>query len=189
MIGTPTLVLIAVGLAMDALAVAIATSIVLRAVSGRQVFRLAFHFGLFQFLMPIVGWAAGRSVAGVMAHWDHWIAFGLLAFIGGKAIYDAVTKPAEDARQGDPTRGLSLVLLSLATSIDALAVGVSFAMLGVQIWYPSLIIGLVTGSITTAGMLLGSRLGRHFGQHVEILGGLVLIGIGVKIVVQHLIAP
>ncbi len=188
MIGTPTLVLIAIGLAMDALAVAIATSAVLRAVSGRQVFRLAFHFGLFQFLMPIVGWLVGRSVADFMASWDHWVAFALLAFVGGKAIYEAVAKRDDHAHRGDPTRGLSLIVLSLATSIDALAVGVSFAMLGVQIWYASLIIGCVTGTITTAGMLLGSRLGRHFGQEIEILGGLVLIGIGVKIVVQHFTA-
>ncbi len=187
MIGTPTLVLIAIGLAMDALAVAIATSAVLREISGRQVFRLAFHFGLFQFLMPIIGWFAGRSIAGSMATWDHWIAFGLLAFVGGKAIYEAVHEQDGPARRGDPTRGLSLVFLSLATSIDALAVGLSFAMLGVRIWYASLIIGCITGTITTGGMLLGSRLGRHFGQHVEILGGLVLIGIGVKIVAQHLI--
>jgi putative Mn2+ efflux pump MntP len=188
MIGTATLVLIAIGLAMDALAVAIATSVVLRSVSGRQVFRLAFHFGLFQFLMPIVGWFAGRSIAGFIADWDHWIAFGLLAFVGGKAIYEAVSERDEHAPRGDPTRGLSLVFLSLATSIDALAVGLSFAVLGVQIWYASFLIGCVTGTITTGGMLLGRRLGQHFGQRVEILGGLVLIGIGVKIVVQHSIA-
>ena len=188
MIGTPTLVLIAVGLALDALAVAIATSVTLRAVSGRQIFRLGFHFGLFQFFMPLLGWLAGRSVAGVMARWDHWIAFGLLTFVGVKAIRDAVRKEEEYRRRRDPTRGFSLVFLSLATSIDALAVGVSFAMLGVQIWYASVLIGCITGSITTAGMILGSRLGRHFGERIEILGGVVLVGIGVKILVEHLSA-
>jgi putative Mn2+ efflux pump MntP len=188
MIGTPTLVLIAIGLAMDALAAAIATSLILRRVSFRQVFRLAFHFGLFQFLMPILGWLAGRSLAEFMAAWNHWIAFGLLTLVGGKAICEALRERDEDAPRGDPTRGLSLVLLSLATSIDALAVGLSFAMLGVQIWYASFIIGLVTGSITTAGMLLGSRLGGRFGRSVEVLGGLVLVGLGVEFVVQHFLA-
>jgi putative Mn2+ efflux pump MntP len=187
-IGTATLVLIAVGLAMDALAVSVAASVVLRTVSPRQVFRLAFHFGLFQFLMPVIGWLAGRSIVDLIENWDHWIAFGLLAFVGGKAIYEALKEREEDEARGDPTRGLSLVLLSLATSIDALAVGLSFAVLQVRIWYASLLIGCVTGTITMTGMLLGSRLGRHFGQRVEILGGLVLVGIGVKILVQHLMA-
>jgi putative Mn2+ efflux pump MntP len=184
-IGTTTLVLIAVGLAMDALAVAVAVSVALRAISARHVFRLAFHFGLFQFMMPVLGWLAGRSIVGLIQNWDHWIAFGLLAFVGGKAIYEALKGRAEDEARSDPTRGLSLVVLSLATSIDALAVGLSFAVLQVQIWYASVVIGLITGAITTTGMLIGSRLGKHFGQRVEILGGLVLIGIGVKILVQH----
>jgi putative Mn2+ efflux pump MntP len=95
-IGTATLVLIAVGLAMDALAVAVAASVVLRTVSPRQVFRLAFHFGLFQFLMPVIGWLAGRSIVDLIESWDHWIAFGLLAFVGGKAICEALTEREED---------------------------------------------------------------------------------------------
>lgn len=187
-IGTTTLVLIAVGLAMDALAVSVAASVMLRTVSPRQVFRLAFHFGLFQFLMPVIGWLAGRSIVDLIESWDHWIAFGLLAFVGGRAIYEALKEREEGEARGDPTRGLTLVMLSLATSIDALAVGLSFAVLQVRIWYASLLIGCVTGTITMTGMLVGRRLGRHFGQRVEILGGLVLVGIGVKILVQHLMA-
>lgn len=186
MVGPATLVLIALGLAMDALAVAIAVSIMLRTISGRQVFRLAFHFGLFQFLMPIVGWLAGRSIERFIAGWDHWIAFGLLVFVGLKAIREALTRRENDAPPADPTRGLRLVVLSIATSIDALAVGLSFAVLRVHIWYASLLIGFVAGAVTTIGMLIGSRLGRRFGQRVEIVGGLVLIAIGIKILVQHL---
>jgi putative Mn2+ efflux pump MntP len=179
-------VLIAAGLAMDALAVAVAVSMLLPVLSGRHVFRLSFHFGLFQFLMPIVGWLAGRSVYRFMAGWDHWVAFGLLAFVGGKAVYRALTNRATPTHRADPTRGLSLVVLSLATSLDALAVGLSFAVLRVAIWYASALIGLITATLTMTGMLVGRRLGRHFGQHVELLGGMVLIGIGVKILVQHL---
>ncbi len=178
---------IAVGLSMDAFAVAIATSIALGSVSRRQLFRLSFHFGLFQALMPVIGWYAGRSIAQWVSGWDHWVAFGLLAFVGGKAIYEAI-RGEEGAveKPRDPTRGWSLVILSVATSIDALAVGFSFAMLGVNVWAPAAIIGCVTGSLTLFGMLMGSRIGVHFGRRVEVLGGLVLIGIGLKILIQHM---
>lgn len=181
---------IAVGLAMDTLAVSIATSVALRGVTRRQVFRFAFHFGLFQAIMPVIGWMAGIRFVSYIQHWDHWLAFGLLAFVGMKAIYGALaehddgTSPA----RGDPTRGWSLVMLSVATSIDALAVGLSFAVLDMTIWMPVVIIGIVTALITMTGMIVGSRLGAHFGKRVEILGGLVLIGIGLKIAIQHLMA-
>jgi len=183
---TLTLVLIAVGLALDALAVAIATSFALRTVSARQVFRLAFHFGLFQFLMPVVGWFAGRSVSEIVGAWDHWVAFALLTIIGVKAIHAALRGGAKRATGADPTRGWSLVLLSVATSIDALAVGLSLAVLHVQIWYASALIGVITGALTTGGMLVGARLGAIFGRRLEIVGGMILIGIGAKILLQHL---
>ncbi len=176
---------IALGLAMDAFAVAIASSITLGAVSPRQVFRLAFHFGLFQAMMPVLGWLAGQSVAQLFQDWDHWVAFGLLAFIGGRAIHAALTSP-EERDVGDPTRGISLVMLSVATSIDALAVGLSFAMLHVRIWYPALVIGVVAASMTTLGMLVGCRLGSRFGRNTEIAGGVILILIGLNILSQHL---
>ncbi len=179
---------IAVGLAMDATAVAVAASIALRRVAPRQVFRFAFHFGLFQAFMPLLGWAAGRTMAHHVQAWDHWVAFGLLGFVGGRAIYEAFRHKHDEEREvEDPTRGLSLVLLSLATSIDALAVGLSFAFLGLSIWYPCLVIGLVTGALTALGMLFGARLGARLGKNVEILGGLILIGIGCKILIQHLL--
>ena len=180
---------IAVGLAMDTFAVATATSVALRKVTGRQIFRFAFHFGLFQAAMPVIGWFAGRSVFGYIAGWDHWLAFGLLSFVGGKALYEAFWGDEEEnetnARQ-DPTKGTSLVMLSVATSIDALAVGLSFAALNVQIWYPVAVIGLVTAALTTTGMLVGSRLGARFGRRVEILGGLILVAIGINILLKHL---
>ena len=183
----PVIIGIAVGLSLDAFAVAIAASVTLRNVSGRQVFRFAFHFGLFQAMMPVIGWLAGRGMGSWIVAWDHWVAFTLLAFIGCKAIYEALSGTEEESERTDPTRGLSLVILSTATSIDALAVGLSFAALRVDIWYPAAIIGLITGGLTLIGMRLGSRLGAQFGRRVEILGGLVLIGIGLKILVQHLL--
>lgn len=181
-----TLLGIAVALAMDAFAVALGTGMNLATLTGRHLFRLGFHFGLFQALMPVVGWLAGLTVQKQVAAWDHWIAFALLAFVGGKMLKEAFAGHEEERADNDPTRGLSLVLLSVATSIDALAVGFSLSMLGVSIWTPSLVIGLVAGVLTVAGMLLGRKAGDQWGPRVEIVGGLVLIGIGLKILVEHL---
>ena len=178
----------AVGLAMDAFAVALAASISLGTISRRQVFRFAFHFGLFQAMMPTLGWLAGRTINPYIRGVDHWVAFALLALVGGKAIYEALRGEddgSDDPAPRDPTRGWTLVALSVATSIDAFAIGLSFAMLRVAIWYPALVIGIVTSALTMVGMLLAGRLGGRFGQRMEIVGGLVLIGIGLKIVVEH----
>lgn len=183
------LILIAVGLSMDAFAVAVACSISLQRVSKRQIFRFGFHFGLFQALMPVIGWNLGRVAVEFVSAWDHWLAFGLLAFVGGKAIYEAIRGDEEDEKKtADPTRGWSLVVLSVATSIDALAVGLSLAMLGEAIYQPALVIGLITGTLTTIGMLLGSRVGARFGKGMEILGGVILIGIGLKILLGSLLS-
>ena len=182
---TLTLIGIAVGLAMDAFAVSIGAGLTLKTVDARQTFRLAWHFGLFQALMPIIGWLAGLSVERWIAPVDHWIAFGLLAVIGGKMIYEAL-KDDEETRRGDPTKGWSLMLLSVATSIDALAVGLSLALLDVSIWWPAVVIGLVAGAFTTVGMQLGKRFGALLGRRMEVVGGIVLIAIGVQILVKHL---
>ena len=180
-----TLIGIAVALAMDAFAVALGAGLTLSSMNGRHLFRLGFHFGLFQALMPIVGWLAGMTVQQWIAAYDHWIAFGLLGFVGGKMIWEAFREEGEEAAATDPTRGMTLVMLSIATSIDALAVGLSLAMLGVSIWVPSLVIGVVAGAFTVAGMLLGRRLGVSWERKVEAFGGLVLCGIGIKILVEH----
>ena len=145
---TLTLIGIALGLAMDAFAVAIGAGLQLCGATPRQIFRLAWHFGLFQALMPIIGWLAGRTVSEYIAPVDHWIAFGLLAFIGGKMIYEALKEKDEDAERCDPTKGWRMVMLSIATSIDALAVGLSLALLGISIWWPALVIGVVAGVMT-----------------------------------------
>jgi putative Mn2+ efflux pump MntP len=166
---------------MDALAVAIAAGIVLGKVSGRQTFRLAWHFGLFQFLMPVTGWLAGLSVERYLFGQSHWLAFGLLSVIGGKMIYEALKGSGAERAVSDPTRGISLVVLSLATSMDALAAGLSLGVLRVRIWYPAVVIGIVACLLTAVGMHLGAPLGNRLGRKMEILGGLVLIGIGFKI--------
>ena len=179
---------IALALAMDAFAVALGAGLTLERLGSRHLFRLGFHFGLFQALMPIVGWLAGLTVQRWISGYDNWIAFGLLALIGAKMIREALAGEERDGER-DPTRGLTLVLLSVATSIDALAVGLSLAVLGVSIWLPALVIGLVAGALTVVGMLLGrrigDRLGALWGPRVEIAGGLILIAIGLKILFGH----
>jgi len=180
-----TLTGLALALAMDAFAVALGTGAVLSSLTGRHLFRLGFHFGLFQALMPVIGWLAGLTIIQWVEAWDHWIAFSLLAIIGGRMVYEAFSDE-EKANDRDPTKGLSLVLLSIATSIDALAVGFSLSVIGVSIWMPALVIGLVAGVLTIVGMLLGGRIGDRWGTRVEIFGGLVLIAIGIKILIEHL---
>jgi manganese efflux pump family protein len=182
-----TLLGIALALAMDALAVALAAGLALPVLTGRHLFRLGFHFGLFQAMMPVLGWLAGMTVQQWIAAYDHWVAFGLLTFIGVKMIREALQGRADDAPKLDPTRGLTLVMLSLATSIDALAVGLSLAMLEIDIWIPAAVIGLVCGALTVTGMVLGRRIGAHWGPRVEIIGGLTLIVIGAKILFEQTI--
>ncbi len=180
-----TLTGIAVALAMDAFAVALSAGVILDPITRRQLFRLGFHFGLFQGGMPIIGWLAGIGLKQFVTHFASWIAFCLLVFVGGKMIYEAVTDHEDAKEKRDPTRGMSLVILSIATSIDALAVGFSLSMLGVTIWAPAIIIGVITTILTVAGMLLGRKIGTIWGGRVEILGGLVLVGIGLKIILQN----
>ncbi len=185
-----SLIALSVALAMDAFAVSIVTGLALDTMTRRHVFRLAFHFGLFQALMPVLGWLAGSAVQPYIAAFDHWIAFGLLAFVGGKMLHESLSADSDgEERVGrDPTAGWSLFVLSVATSIDALAVGLSLAMVRAPIAVPALVIGLVAGGFTTVGMVLGRRIGTAWGKRVEVLGGLLLIGIGLRILVEHLLA-
>ncbi len=182
-----TILGIAFGLAMDAFAVSVAAGLTLEQVTARHRFRLGFHFGLFQFLMPLLGWLAGKGIAAQVQAFDHWVAFGLLCLVGGKMIWESrATHEAPSVSRHDPTRGWSLVTLSVATSLDALAVGFSMAALGVSVWSASIIIGLVAGGMTVVGLGLGQRLGSGCGRWAERVGGLVLVGIGTKILVSHL---
>lgn len=175
---------------MDAFAVSIATGLGLEKVTPRHTFRIAFHFGLFQFLMPVIGWCAGSYLRELITQYDHWVAFGLLGFIGGKMIWES-RKLEEERSPNDPTRGIMLVTLSIATSIDALAVGFVLgtskeALQGASVWGPSIIIGLVTGFLSMLGILFGGRIGNRWSRWAELGGGVVLILIGLKIFVWHL---
>jgi putative Mn2+ efflux pump MntP len=178
---------IALALAMDTFAVSLGLGLSLRPATGAQTFRLAFHFGLFQFLMPVLGWAAGETLIRHIEKYDHWVAFALLLGVGGKMIFESL-RPEKDlaTERSDPTRGASLLVLSLATSLDALAVGLSLAALRVAIVFPAAVIGVVTFTVTVIGMKIGPALGNVIGRRAELLGGTVLLLIGIKILIDHL---
>ncbi len=178
--------LIALALSMDAFSVAMAIGAAGRGHSSIAVIRLATAFGVFQFVMPILGWLLGKTVVSYISDYDHWIAFGLLLIVGLRMIKEYFDKD-EKERTKDPTKGWSLLILSIATSIDALAVGVSFAFFDVNIYYASAIIGVVCFIITALGMIFGKALSRILGKKAVLLGGIVLIGIGIKIVVEHMV--
>lgn len=182
-----TVLFIAVGLAMDAMAVCLGIGTTQYANGKRSTFRLSWHFGLFQFLMPVLGWLGGMSVQQFIAGFDHWIAFGLLAFVGGRMVRSGFDAESE-SHTSDPSRGGTLILLSIAVSIDALAVGLSLAMLRVNILYPAVVIGIVTSSLCLLGLRVGGRLGQAFGKKMEIIGGILLIAIGLRVLISHLIA-
>lgn len=181
--------LLALALSMDAFAVAIATGIRLRCATPRQSFRLSFHFGLFQALMPIIGWFAGIHVRDYIESWDHWIAFILLSLVGLKMIRDSLRQEEEeDDTCLDPTRGVSLVVLSVATSLDALAVGLSLALVGDPIWLTAAAIGIVCGLCTLMGLHVGriaAKAAAHLGSRAALAGGMVLILIGVNLLREH----
>ena len=181
------IVALAVALAMDAFTVAVAAGVVLRKIDRRQTFRLAFHFGLFQALMPVIGWALGITVQSQIEAVDHWLAFGLLSFIGLRMLIEAVKGGAGSFKGNEPTRGMTMVMLSVATSIDAPAVGLSLALVKISVWVPALAIGVITAAITAGGIHLGAFVGRRLkvARYAGAVGGIVLIGIGVRVLHEH----
>jgi len=181
-----TIVFVAFGLAMDAFAVSITSGITIKHLRINHALRIAFFFGSFQAVMPVIGWLAGLSLRDFIADVDHWVAFGLLGFVGCKMIYEAIKMEAGE-NGIDPLNIYVLLMLSVATSIDALAVGVSFAFLKISIVTPIIVIGGVTFLLSYLGTYVGNRLGHFFERKIEILGGLILIGIGTKILVEHLV--
>ena len=185
-----TILSFAVALAMDAFAVAIATGANLKYISFRQAFRLSWHFGLFQALMLIIGWWLGTSVQRYVEAYAHWLAFVLLALVGSNMLREAVKADAEEAKDHipkDSTKGMSLVILSTATSIDAMAVGLSMSMVNVSIIFPAIIIGIVAVGFTIVGIHLGERVARlaWLSMSAEIIGGLVLWLIGLNILREN----
>jgi putative Mn2+ efflux pump MntP len=181
-----TLLVIAVGVSADAFAVALGKGLHMKRLTPRGAGSIAIAFGVFQALMPIIGWVLARNFRDYIVAVDHWIAFGLLLLIGGKMLWEAFSSDEDDEEDSDKDIGFrELVVLSVATSIDALAVGISFAFLDVSIVPAALAIGVTTAIITLVGVIVGHRAGRRFGKPAEILGGLILIGIGVNIVLEH----
>ena len=187
--GIVELLLTAIALSMDAFAVSVCKGLGMRRMRYDQALVISLYFGVFQALMPLIGWLLGTSFSRYIQAFDHWIAFVLLAFLGGKMLWD-VFHEKEDEEQESAERRLDhreLFLLAIATSIDALAVGIAFALLDVNIWSSISIIGVTTLVISFAGVWIGNRFGNRFQKKAEIAGGLVLILIGVKILAEHLI--
>ncbi len=179
--------LVAVGLSADCFAVALSSGISTRNQSWTRVGRVAFSFGLFQALMPAIGWLVGRTVIDFISGFDHWIAFALLAFVGGKMIFESLRGSEGEEKETDISRGWMLLTMSVATSLDALAVGLSFAVLDIQVAVASPIIGVVALMITIIGFQAGKRAGKLMGKRAEILGGLILIAIAFRILLSHLL--
>jgi putative Mn2+ efflux pump MntP len=181
------IIAVAVALSMDAFAVSVATGASLKQVSARQTFRLSWHFGLFQAMMPVIGWSAGLSVRSFIESYDHWVAFGLLAAVGIHMIREALRPRVPDETEKDPTKGITLIMLSLATSIDAMAIGFGLSMLKLNIWIPAIIIGLVAGLVTMVGIHLGEKLGSVslLSRCSGVVGGIILLAIGVNILREH----
>lgn len=180
-----SILLIALGLAMDAFAVAISSGYMIKHIKTKNALTIAIFFGLFQAIMPIIGWLSGMTLRNFIAGFDHWIAFGLLCIIGGKMIYESF-KLETTENKIDPLNIYVLFILSIATSIDALAVGLSLSFLKVAIALPAIIIGIVTFILSFLGVYIGNKVGHFFEKKIEVIGGLILIGIGIKILVEHL---
>jgi manganese efflux pump family protein len=182
-----TILLLAVALSMDAFAVSVSSGVTMRTLKVQHAARMAWWFGSFQAIMPLIGWLIGKELLKWVEQVDHWIAFGLLGFIGAKMIYESQKLPPEEKTIAQfKTR--TLFILAIATSIDALAVGLSLSILKVSIIMPVLIIGLVTYILCFIGVLIGEKIGHFFEEKIEIAGGVILIIIGIKILYEHLTA-
>lgn len=181
-----TLIAVAFGLAMDAFAVSVTSGFKIQNLQLRHALRIAFFFGVFQAGMPILGWASGMTIQAAVSRIGPWLAFGLLCLIGGKMIFES-GKLRHGTIKKDPLKTSFLLILSIATSIDAFAVGISLACLKVAIVTPVIIIGLVTFILCFIGVYIGEHFGHVLEDRIEFIGGLILIGVGIKILVEQLL--
>ncbi len=185
-----TLFLIGAGLSMDAFAVSVCEGLRMKKLSYVHTLTIALMFGGFQALMPLIGWAVGRHFEQYIISFDHWIAFGLLAFIGGKMFLESFQKDdcmcGDKADVSDRADIKELLILAVATSIDALAVGITFAFLSTGILRAITVIGLTTFVIAAGGVILGNRFGAKYEKKAQTVGGIILIGIGIKILLEHM---
>ena len=181
-----TIIVIAVGLAIDAFAVSIVSGSAYKQLNVRHALRIAVFFGGFQAFMPLIGFLAGLSVKEYIATYDHWVAFGLLSAVGGKMIYESF-KIKSVKENFDPSNILVLLVLSIATSIDALAIGITLSLITSSIVTAVIIIGLVTFVLSYLGVCIGKKFGHFFENKIKAFGGLILVGIGLKILLEHLL--
>jgi manganese efflux pump family protein len=180
------LLLIAIGLAADSFAVSVSSGAIIGTMHLRHAFRIAIFFSFFQGLMPWIGWKMGGLAGDSFRAFDHWIAFVMLCLIGGKMVYESRNTVQEEV--SDPLNIYILFTLAIATSIDALAVGVTFSFLDISIAWPVLVIGVTTFLFSFTGTYIGQIFGHLFEDKIELVGGLILIGIGFKILIEHLLA-
>ena len=174
------IIALAVALGCDAFAVGLGVGT--RWHGGRQMFRLSFHFGFFQFAMPILGWLVGRKAMGLTRQGAPWLAFFVLLFLGVKMIREGLSGKCDNTAASDPTRGLSLVMLSVATSLDALGVGFGLGLVRTDIIFSAVIIGLIAAGMTLAAMQMGRRLSSRFGRGMDMAGGVILVLLAIKII-------
>lgn len=182
-----SVLLIAIGLSADCFAIALGASTSAKVISRLQMLRVSLTFGAAQALMPVLGWLGGKTLVNLISDYDHWVAFGLLLVIGGRMIWESFHSEQDEAKERDFSKGLPLLMLAVATSIDALAVGLSFAFLSVNIVVAVLTIGVVCFLITGVGFLAGRKAGQVLGKRAETVGGIILIGIGLRILLSHLL--
>ncbi len=181
-----SLTLIAIMLSLDAFVVSISAGICESKKSFKNAFLLALVFGFFQGLMPLIGYFGGREIEHIVRPYDHWIIFGILTFLGGKMIAESLEKDDEDCATKNYFSFKNLVFLGIATSIDALAIGISFSLLEVNIALAVALIAVITFIFCFIGVIAGKKIGKIFGSRAELIGGIVLIGIGIKILIEHL---
>ena len=180
------IVLISIGLAMDAFGVSIGKGLSMPVGENGRKVTLAFLFGLFQFLMPVMGWLIGRQFIDVISEWDHWIIFGLLGYLGVAMIREGLSDETDEDDDKQFLGTWEMMMLSVVTSLDAMAVGLTFAFMPINVWKASTMIGVITFGISLIGIYLGKFMGQFVGKYADILGGGVLILIGTKILLQHL---
>lgn len=179
--------LIGIGLSADAFSVAVCKGLNMRRLNMKHAYIIALFFGGFQALMPLIGYLLGTSFSSYIESFDHWVAFVLLAFIGGKMAIEAIRdKDEEDEEKTDVLKIGELTVMAIATSIDALAVGITFAFLKVNILFAILVIGVTTFALSLAGVLIGNKFGAKYKSKAELAGGIILVLIGVKILLEHL---
>ena len=181
-----SLILLSIGLAMDAFSVALVAGFGLGKIKLSDILKVSSTFGVAHIIMPTLGWFLGSTIIGLIQQWDHWLAFVLLAFVGGKMIREGLDKENEELNATDLLKFSSLLMFTIAVSIDALAVGLSFSLQELSIWIPSLYMGAGTLIFTFIGLTIGNKTGSRFGKKAQIAGGLILILIGLRVVISHI---